>query len=328
MDSLERAAIILLGLGEDPAAKVLQYLEPKHVTKVGKAMKSVVGLSKEKIHEVVTEFCDLAEKQTSLGVDSENYIRNMLKKALGENRAAALIETILSGEDSGLDSLRWLDPKSVADILRNEHPQTIATVLTYLDTEQAANVIRYFHQPRKVDLLMRMSAMDSLKPEAISELSHIVEQQLQGFNPGQTSGKGGIKSVADIVNFLDVEVEAEVLDGIGEVDTELREKIVDNMFLFENLAGLESRDMQAVLKDVSNDVLMIALRGADDVTRDFIFTNMSKRAAELLKDDLESAGPVKISEVEEAQKSVIAVARKLADNGEISLGTKGSNQLI
>lgn len=329
MDGVDRAAILLLGIGEEKAALVLKHLEPRQVQKVGLAMTAMANVSKSQIQMVVDEFLSEAEQQTSLGVDSEDYIRRMLLNALGEEKATPVIESILTNEEeTGLDKLKWMDSRQISDLLRNEHPQIIATILTYLDSDQAAEVLAFFGEKKRLDLILRMCSIDTVKPEALSELGQIIEKQMEGLKKGKATSIGGVKSVADMINFLESNVESQVLDALKDYDDSLYEKIQEKMFVFENLVDMDSRSVQTLLRDVSSEVLMLALKGTTEKVKDKIFTNMSKRAAELLRDDLDAMGPVKVSEVEEAQKEVLSAARKLAESGEISLGGKGGEEMI
>ena len=329
IDGVERAAILLLGIGEDNAANVLKHLEPRHVQKVGLIMSTMANVSNSQIQLVVDDFISETEQQTSLGVDAESYVRNILITALGEDKAVPLIDRILTSEkDSGLDRLKWMEARVIAELIRNEHPQIIATIITYLDCEQAAEVVSYFNEEKRIDLLLRMCSIDSVKPEAIDELGNIIDEQLAGKKQGKATSIGGIKSVADIINYLDTTLEAQVLDGINDIDEELGEQIQEKMFIFENLGDMDGRSVQTLLREVSTEDLMLALKGANERVRDKIFSNMSKRAADLLKDDLEAQGPVKVSEVESAQKNILTVARGLAETGDISLGGKGGEEMI
>jgi flagellar motor switch protein FliG len=329
MDGLSRAAILLLGVGEKNAAEIMKNLEPRHVQKVGVTMSSMSNVSKSDIQAVLDEFIKEVEQQTSLTIDSDDYIKNVLTQALGEENANPLIDRILTKDkDSGLNKLNWLDSRVVADVIRNEHPQIIATILTYLDSEKAAEVVSFFTADKRVEVLLRMCSIDTIKPEAISELGLIIEEQLSGQKIGKTASLGGIKSVADVINYLDGSVESEVIEKIKDMDEELCEKIQEKMFVFENLDDVDGRSIQALLREVSNEQLMLALKGTTERVKDKIFSNMSKRAAELLKDDLEAQGPVKVSEVETAQKEILAVARRLAEEGQISLGSKGGEEMI
>lgn len=329
MDGADRAAVLLLGIGEVNAAEVLKHLEPRQVQRVGTAMTGMANVSKEEIEQVVSEFLDQAEQQTSLGVDSEQYVRDMLVAAVGQERATSFLDRILSSQDnSGLATLKWLDARTIADLIRNEHPQIIATILMTLDSELSAEVLSEFPKEKHVDLVLRMSAIDTVKPEALKELGETIEQQLAGKQQGKAASIGGIKSVADIINHLDSSLETNILDTIKESDAALCESIQEKMFVFENLSSIDDRSIQTILREISSDVLLIALKGADIQVRDKIFKNMSKRAAELLMDDLDAKGPVKVSEVEVAQKEILAAARKLAEAGEISLGGKGGEEMI
>lgn len=329
MDGTQRAAVLLLGIGEEAAAEVLKHLEPRQVQRVGSAMTEMGVISKEDIDKVASDFINQIRTQASISVNSEEYVKKMLYTAVGEKRASAFLDRILSAKDnSGLSNLKWLDAKSVADLIRHEHPQIIATVLTYLDCEQAAEVISHFPKEKHLDLILRMSHIDTIKPEALEELGRSIEHQLSGKKSGNASSIGGVKAVADVINYLDASIETTVLDGLKELDEDLHEKIQEKMFIFDNFVDVDDRSIQSILREVSSDVLLIALKGADPAVREKIFKNMSKRAAELLNDDLEAKGPVKVSEVESAQKEILAAARKLAEAGEITLGTKGGEEMI
>lgn len=329
MDGIERAAILLLGMGEKNASEVLKYLEPRQVQKVGMAISTMNNVSKAKMQNVMGEFLTAIEEQSSLTVDTENYLRTVLINALGEEKAIPFIDRILvSDKDSGLNRLKWLDARLISDVIRNEHPQIIATILIHLDSEQSAEVVSYFTSEKRAEVLLRMCTIDTLKPEAISELGHVIEKQLSGQKVGKTASVGGIKSVADVINFLEGTVETEVLDKINEWDKELCDKIKDKMFVFENLVDMDNRSVQTLLRDVTTEQLMLALKGTTEPVKEHVFTNMSKRAADLLRDDLEMQGPVKVSDVEKAQKDILAIARSLAEEGKISLGTKGGEEMI
>lgn len=329
MDGIERAAILLLGMGEKNASEVLKHLEPRQVQKVGMAISTMSSVSKAKMQGVLGEFLNAIEDQTSLTVDAENYLRTVLINALGEENAIPFIDRILvSDKDSGLNRLKWLDARLIADVIRNEHPQIIATILIHLDSEQSAEVVGYFSSEKRAEVLLRMCTIDTVKPEAISELGHVIERQLSGQKVGKTASAGGIKSVADVINFLEGTVETDVLDRIQEWDEDLCEKIKDKMFVFENLVDMDNRSVQTLLRDVSTEQLMLALKGTTEPVKEKIFGNMSKRAADLLRDDLEMQGPVKVSEVEKAQRDILAIARSLAEEGKIALGTKGGDEMI
>lgn len=327
-DGVERAAILLLGLGEENAAEVIRYLEPRQVQKVGETMSTIANLSQSKIDDVLDEFLAEAKNQTSFGVDSEEYVKSVLTKALGDIRAKPIIERIIvSEQEGGLNQLKWLEGKTVAEVIRNEHPQVMATILTYLDSEQAAEVIKHLPNEKRVDILMRMCTIDSIKPEALSELGQIIDEQMSGVRTGKAASVGGIKSVADVINYLDGSTETMVIEGMIKEDEDIADQVQDKMFVFENLNEMDGRSIQGLLREVSSEALLIALKGGTERVKEKIFGNMSKRAADLLRDYLEAQGPVKVSEVEQAQKEILSTARKLAEAGEISLGGKGEEMI-
>lgn len=329
MDGIERAAILLLSMGEKNASEVLKHLEPRQVQKVGMSMSTMSSVSKAKMQNVLVDFISAIEDQTSLTVDTEHYLRTVLIEALGEDKATPFIDRILvSDKDSGLNKLKWLDGRLIADVIRNEHPQIIATILIHLDSEQSAEVVRYFSAEKRAEVLLRMCNIETVKPEAISELGYVIEKQLSGQSMSKSSSVGGIKSVADVINFLDGSMEEEVLEKIKDWDDELSTKIRDKMFVFENLADMDDRSVQTLLRDVDTEQLKLALKGTTETTKEKIFANMSKRAADLLRDDMEVLGPVKVSDVEHAQRDILAVARGLAEDGKITLGSKGGEEMI
>lgn len=329
MDGIERAAILLLSIGEKNASEVLKHLEPRQVQKVGMVMASLSSVSKAKMQNVLVDFISAIEDQVSLNVDTELYLRNVLIEALGEDNAIPVIDRILvSDKDSGLNRLKWLDGRLIADVIRNEHPQIIATILIHLDSEQAAEVIRYFSPEKRAEVLLRMCHIETVKPEAISELGQVIEKQLSGQKGGKSSYVGGIKTVADVINYLDGAMEEDVLTQIKEWDSDASEKIRDKMFVFENIADMDDRSIQTLLRDVSSDQLKLALKGTSESTKEKILSNMSKRASDLLREDIEIQGPVKVSEVEKAQRDILATARSLAEDGKLALGSKGGEEMI
>jgi len=329
MDGIERAAILLLSMGEENAAEVLKHLEPRQVQKVGMAMSTMNSVSRVKMQTVFVDFVSAIEDQTSLTVDSEEYLRTVLIAALGEEKAIPFIDRILvSDKDSGLNRLKWLDGRLIADVIRNEHPQIIATILIHLDSEQAAEVVSFFSADKRAEVLLRMCNIDTVKPEAISELGKVIEKQLSGQTVGKSSSTGGVKSVADVINFLEGAMEEEVLEKIKDWDEELGEKIRDKMFVFENITDMDDRSVQTLLRDVNSEQLKLALKGTTETTKEKIFSNMSKRAADLLREDIEVQGPVKVTDVEKSQREILAIARNLAEDGKIALGAKGSDEMI
>lgn len=326
---VEKAAILLMSLPSEKASILLQQLGPKEVQKIGMAMASVKNVPNENVSLIVSDFLENTEKQNSLGMGADQQVRDILVGALGEEKASNILDKILLGSNTkGLDTLRWMDAKAVADLIRNEHPQIQCIVLSYLEPDQASEVLSYFTEVVRLDLILRISAQESVQPAALQELNVILEKQFSGTHGRQMATVGGVKAAADIMNFLDKNIEAELMENLKEKDEELAESIKELMFVFENLIDLDDRGIQALLREISTDVLILALKGADVALREKIFKNMSKRAAEMLRDDLEAKGPVKITEVETAQKEILSTAQKLAESGEISLGGKGGEEML
>lgn len=324
LSSLERAAILLMSLGETDAAQVLKHMGPKEVQKIGLAMSQLQNVSRVQVEEVLGDFLEDVGEQTGLGVGADSYIRRMLSEALGEDKANGLIDRILlGGNTTGLDTLKWMEPRAVADIIRFEHPQIQAIVMSYLDSDQGAEILRYFDPKVRLDVMLRVAALESVQPQALQELNDILEKQFSGSGGTQTTSMGGVKVVANIMNNLDSAIEGELMDAIKEIDEALGEEIEDLMFVFDNLADLDDKDLQTLLREVKPETLTLALKGAEGRVQEKIFKNMSKRAAELLRDDLEAQGPVRVSEVETSQKEILGVARRLAEDGTINLAAGG-----
>ena len=321
LSGLERSALLMLGLGEQHAAEILRHMGPKEVQEIGLAMAGLSNITNSQMELVMQKFVGTIGEQTSLGMGSDQYIRNMLTSALGAEKAGGVIDRILLGRNSkGLEQLKWMDARAIAELIRVEHPQIIAIVMSFLDPDQAAGVLAEFPEKMRTDVIMRVASLDGIQPAALQELDEILEKQFAGGANVQSSALGGIKKAADILNFVDGAIESKVIEQISESDDELSQQIQDNMFVFENLIDIDDRGMQTLLREVSSDQLLLAMRGAPEPLRDKIFKNMSSRAAEMLKDDLEAAAPVKLSDVEASQKEILTVARRLSEAGEINLG--------
>ncbi|MDQ2078096.1 flagellar motor switch protein FliG [Marinimicrobium sp. ABcell2] len=328
VSSVDKAAILLMSLGESDAAEVLRHLGPKEVQRIGAAMSQLKNVQQRDVQSVMGSFLEEVRNLTGLGTDADNYIRNMLVTALGEDKASGLIDRILlGGNTSGLDTLKWMEPRSVADVIRNEHPQIQAIVASYLDPDQAAEVLGHLSEKMRIDIMMRIASLDTVQPSALQELNDILERQFAGNASSQTKAVGGYKTAAEIMNHLDGSIEADLMDSIKELDEDMGNQIQDLMFVFDNLKDVDDRGVQMLLREVSSEVLIVALKGADNELQDKIFSNMSKRAGELLRDDLEVKGPVRLSEVEAAQKEILTIARRMADAGEIVLGSSGEKMV-
>jgi len=328
MDGVAKAAVLLLSLGEDNAAEVLKHMGPKEVQKIGMAMATLGNVGKEEVVDVLDGFLEEIEQGTGLGIGSDEYIRNALTQALGDDKAGAVIDRILMGANTkGLDTLKWMDPRAVGDIIRYEHPQIQSIVLSYLDPDQGAQVLAILPENTQADLVMRIAALESVQPAALQELNDIMERQFSSGSASKSQTIGGVKKIADIMNFLEGSIESRVMEAVKENDEDLGQEIQDLMFVFDNLIEVDDRGVQVILREISTDVLVLAMKGADEDIKEKIFANMSKRAAELMRDDLEAMGPVKLSDVEGAQKEVLTVARRMAETGEISLGGSGEEMV-
>ena len=321
----ERAAILLLSLGEAEATEVMKHMGAKDVQRIGAAMTQLANISRAEVTDVLNEFTSKLESQTSLGVGVDDYLRKVLIGALGEDKAGGVIDRILFGRSSkGLEALKWMDSRAVAELIRQEHPQIISIVLAYLDADQSAEILAVFPEWLRADVIMRIATLDGIQPSALHELDEVIEKQFAGKTGAlKTSIIGGVKTAAQIMNFMDSSQESTLIDNIRKVDDALGGKIQDLMFVFGDLVEIDDRGMQEVLRAVPGEKLLIAMKGADDELKSKIFKNMSQRAAEMLKDDLESRGPVRLSEVEGAQKEILATVRKMSEAGTIQLGGKG-----
>ncbi|MDP1693161.1 MAG: flagellar motor switch protein FliG [Burkholderiaceae bacterium] len=326
---LEDAAILLMSLGEEEAAQVFRHLEPKQVQRLGETIAKMRSVPRDKVEGVLQKFSSVAAAQSILVPDTDEYVRSVLKKALGDDKANLLIDRILQGNDvSGIESLKWMDAASVAELLRNEHPQIVAAILVHLDHDQASTVLKSFPERQRNEVLVRIATLDGIQPSALKDLNEVMGRILAGGDRQRKASLGGVKTAAEIINLLGGAVETSVLDFIREADNELAQKIMDNMFTFDDLDQLDDKGIQALMKEVQSESLVVALKGASAGLRDKIFKNMSTRAAETLREDLESRGPVRLSEVESEQKEMLKIVRRLADEGQIVLSGGGDGGFV
>jgi flagellar motor switch protein FliG len=325
-DGVQNSAIFLMTLGENEAAEVLKYLGPKEVQKISSAMVTLKNLTRDQIAVVFHEFLLAAAEKTTIGMDSQGYIRNMLTKALGDDKAAGLLDRIMHSSDtSGIESLKWMDPGAVAEMIGNEHPQIIATILVHLEPDQAASIMKMLPERTRSDVLLRISTLDGVQPVALRELNDVLSKLMSGGSTNKKNLKGGISTAAEILNFMGGSMEAEMMDKVRSFDPELAQKIEDKMFVFENVLDIDDRGIQLILREVQSEALIVALKGASEELREKIFKNMSSRAAEMMREDLESKGPVKLSEVESNQKEILKIVKRLSDEGQVALGGKGDD---
>jgi len=323
---LEHAAILLMAVGEEEASEVFKYLSPKEVQKLGETMARLRTVPRERIEEVVGKFHSTKESQYSLVRDTDAFVSQVLKRALGEEKASILLDRILQGKDvSGIESLKWMDPGTIAELLRNEHPQIIASILVHLERDHSSEVLQSMSDRMRNDVLLRIATLDGIQPQALQELNEVLSKILAGSEKLKKATLGGTKTAAEMLNFFSTNMESAAVESIREHDGELAQKILDQMFTFDNLNDLDDRAIQTLLREIQSEALIVALKGADQTLRERIFKNMSGRAAETLKEDLEAKGPVRVSEVEAEQREILKVVRRLADEGQIQLGGKGSD---
>jgi len=321
LSGTEKAAVFLRSIGESEAAAVLKHMAPKEVQKVGQAMATLTNVSRNEVKSVLDNFVTTVEAQTGLGIGSHDYVRNMLVNALGEDKAGSVLDRILSGGNtSGLEQLKWMDARGIYEVIKLEHPQIIAIVCSFLEADQAAAVLGMFPDRDQSNILLRIATLDGVQPTALTELNSILERQFSGASGGQTTSVGGLKAAADILNFVETSMEASIMEQIKEAEPDLGQNIEDLMFVFENLIDVDDRGFQTLMREIQTDELMLALKGCDENLKEKFFNNMSQRAAEMMRDDLEASGPVRVSDVEAAQKTILATARELSDKGEIMLG--------
>ncbi|MBS0447540.1 MAG: flagellar motor switch protein FliG [Proteobacteria bacterium] len=328
-DGLQNAAILLMSLGEEEAAAVFKHLTPKEVQGLGETIQQMKTISRERVETVLERFESLAGDTSMLVVDNDEYIKSVLRKALGEDKANLLIDRMMqTGDTAGIESLKWMDPQSVGELLRNEHPQIVAAILVHLDTDQASGILQTFTERQRNEVLVRIATLDGIQPSALKDLNEVVGKVLAGGEKTRKSTLGGVKTAAEVINMMGGTVETAILDYIRELDSDLAQKIMDNMFTFDDLDKIDDKGIQALLKEVQSESLVVALKGAKPEMREKIFRNMSSRAAETLREDLDSRGPVRVSEVEAEQKEMLKVVRRLADEGQIMLSSGGDDDFL
>lgn len=325
----EEAAILLMSIGEEEAAEVFKHLAPKEVQKLGETIARLKIVPRERLARVMERFAENALDQHALVADTDEYVKSVLRKALGEDKAALLIDRILQGSDvTGIEGLKWMDPQTVAELLRNEHPQIVAAILVHLDSEMASEIIKCFTDRQRNEVLVRIATLDGIQPAALKDLNEVMSNVLAGGERMRKATLGGIKTAADIINQLGSANETSVLDYVRESDADLAQKLMDNMFSFDDLIKLDDKGVQAVLKEVQSESLVLALKGATPEMREKVFRNMSTRAAETLREDLDGRGPVRVSEVEAEQKEMLKIVRRLVDEGQIVIATGGADEFL
>ncbi|MBT4238953.1 MAG: flagellar motor switch protein FliG [Oceanospirillaceae bacterium] len=317
----QKTAIIMMVLGEEEAANVVGHLPPREVQHLGAAMVSVANVSQGAVDMVLDEFVLTMKQQTNLSMGTSDYVQRVFNKALGEDKASSVLNRIIPTRASnGLDILNWMDARSIAEMIRGEHPQIISIIVSFLEHEIAADVLHYLPEDLRADIIMRVAQLETIQPEALEELETIMQKQFTSNSAVKSSNVGGVNQAAKIMNFTKSDMETQIMGNLMERDEDLTGRIQDNMFVFDNLSGVDARSIQVLIRNIETDLLMVALKGADDLVKDTFLDNMSKRAGVLFLDDMEAKGPMRISEVEEAQKDILRTARRLSDAGEMMLG--------
>jgi flagellar motor switch protein FliG len=318
---LEDSAILLMSLGEEEAAAVFRHLSPREVQSLGATIARMTSVPKERLDKVLAKFTNTAQSRSPLVSDTGNYVKNVLRKALDEDKANLLIDRILqNGDISGIEGLKWMDAASIGEMLRQEHPQIVAAVLVHLDSDQAAAVLKTFAERQRNEVLVRIATLDGIQPSALKDLSEVMGRMVSGGEQARMAPLGGVKTAAEMINLLGTSIETAALDYIREADNDLAQRIMDNLFTFDDLMLVDDRGIQALLKEVQSESLVVALKGAKPELRDRILKNMSTRAAETLKEELDGRGPVRVAEVEAEQKELLKIVRRLAEEGQLVIG--------
>jgi flagellar motor switch protein FliG len=324
-----RSAILLMSIGEEVAGEVFKHLSPTEVKKLGQVMAKLSNVNRGQVADVLREFRQDAEQQTGIGADSEQYVRSVLARALGGNGDSALIDRILQARNnSGIESLKWMDADAVAELIQNEHPQIIATILVHLEPDQASAILTLLSERVRNDVMLRIATLEGVQPGALRDLNEVLAQLLSGADAFQKSSRGGVEAAAEILNYLEDSVEASVSSHIRQTDAALAQRIQDKMFAFDHLVDLDDRAVQSLLREVHSDTLIVAMKGASEQLKDKIFKNMSGPAAEMLRDDLEAKGPVRLSRVEAEQREILHLVQRLAEQGQIVLEGRGARGLV
>ncbi|ROH86117.1 flagellar motor switch protein FliG [Pseudomethylobacillus aquaticus] len=328
-NGIMKGAILMLALGEEEAAEVMKHLGPREVQKLGAAMATMKSIGHDDVEAVLSEFVTKVDESTSIGLDSDDYIRSVLTKALGDDKASGLLNRILQGRDaSGIESLKWMDAQTVAEFIRNEHPQIIATILVHLERDQASEILSHFTPRLRGDVMLRIATLDGVKPAALKELNDVLTKLMSGNENLKKMPMGGVRTAAEIMNFMNSDNETSVMETLKDHDIDMAQKIMDQMFVFDNIIDIDDRGIQTILREVQSEMLILALKGATNELREKIFKNMSTRAAEMMREDLEAKGPVRLSEVEAQQKQILQIVRRLADEGQIMLGGKAEDAYV
>ena len=325
----QKSAILMMLLGEDEAAEILKNLSPREVQHLGGAMYSVQGVEQNTVNAVLDEFLDIIKQQTSLGLGAGNYIRNVLTKALGGDKAQSVLSRITpASSERPIEILDWMDARAISELILDEHPQIVALIISYLDYGLAADVLGLLPIELQPEVVRRIATLETVQPDAVRELERVMQQKFQANTTLRASQIGGVKAAAKIMNFTKTAMEQRIMKDIKKENKDLMQSIQDNMFVFDSLVISDERSLQTLLRAIDAELLVLALKGADEVLREKLFSCMSTRAAANVKDEMEALGPVRLTEVQEAQKQIIAVARKMSDDGTIVLAGRGGDEMV
>jgi flagellar motor switch protein FliG len=326
---LTDAAILLMSLGEEDAAQIMRHLSPKEVQKLGETIATTRSVSRERLDEVIARFAGSTSGQSLFRSDTGDYVRGVLTRALGNDRASMLIERILDDTSlAGIDNLKWMEPLTVAEMLRSEHPQIVAAILVHLDPDQAADVLRLLPDEQRAEVMYRVATLESIQPAALDDLNEVLHRLMAGGEKPRKAPMGGAKSAADMINLLGAGIDSATLEAIRAQDADLAQQIMDLMFVFDDLLKLDDKSVQLILKEVASETLIVALKGANEPLREKFLSNMSSRAADSLREDLESRGAMRLTEVEAQQKEILKTLRRLADEGQVVLGGGGGGGVV
>ncbi|MAA77270.1 MAG: flagellar motor switch protein FliG [Rhodobiaceae bacterium] len=325
----QKSAILMMLLGEEEASEILKNLGPKEVQHLGSAMYSVQGLDQDTVNRVLDEFLDIIKEQTSLGLGAGNYIRNVLMKALGEDKAQSVLSRITpSSSDRPIEILDWMDARAISELIVDEHPQIIALIISYLDFSMGADVLNLLPDELQPEIIRRIATLETVQPDALRELEDVMQRKFKANTTLRATQVGGVKAAAKIMNFTNQNMEARIMKNIGKDDKTLMQSIQESMFVFETLIMSDDKSLQTLLRNVEAELIVLALKGADEALREKLFSCMSSRAAANIMDEMEALGPVRLAEVQDAQKQVIAVARRLSDEGTIVLAGRGGDDFV
>lgn len=324
-DGIQKSAVLLMALGEEAAAEVFKHLDPRQVQGIVAAMAQMQPQPHDTVESILTQYTDDSVNHQSLVPDTQAYVRSVLDRALGGEKANLLLDRVLEDRDtSGIESLKWMDAKDVAELIRNEHPQITATVLSHLDSDQAASVLNEFDEQLRYDVVTRIATLNGIQPLALEDLNAVLARALSGNNPVKKITLGGVKTAAEILNLMGSN-NKKILESISTDNPDLSQKLADQMFVFGDLISLDDKGIQVLLREIANDALIISIKGCEPELREKFLKNMSQRAAQTLREDLESKGPVRLADVEAQQKEILKTARRLADEGQIMLSTGGGD---